>query len=193
MTDDDRPAATPSQTVGPFFHFGLTTDEAAGRYGIRPGTGGGMRLRVIVLDGQGVPVPDALIELYQADADGTYSRPGVDQPPAGAGFTGFRRLPTDEHGCCVFETVRPGAVATAAGGALAPHIVVCLLARGLLRPLFTRLYFAGDAGLDDDPILALVPADRRQTLLATRSSDSESDWEFVIRLQGDRETVFFDL
>ena len=193
MSDHGRPTATPSQTVGPFFHFGLTTEEAVGRYGIRTGTGERMRLRVCVLDGQGVPVPDALIELYQADADGTYSRPEGDQPPAGAAFIGFRRLPTDEHGCCVFETVRPGAVAPAAGGRLAPHIVVCLLARGLLRPLFTRLYFAGDTGLDDDPIFALVPEDRRQTLLATRSSDSEQDWEFVIRLQGDRETVFFDL
>ena len=177
--------ATSSQTVGPFFHFGLATNQPLGTL-IRPGTPGEpIRLRVRVLDGDALPVPDALLELYQADAGGEYGRPSDAES-----FTGFGRLATDADGVCVFTTVRPGTVADGGGGLQAPHINVCLFARGLLRHLWTRIYFSGDAGLDTDPLLALVPESRRHTLMASPTADA---WEITFRLQGEGETVFFDL
>lgn len=184
MKDDERLIAIPSQTVGPFFHFGLATNTALGR--IAPGNESAerMALRVCVLDGDGTPVPDALVEVYHADATGAYPA----SPSERGGFTGFGRLPTDAEGVCTFQTIRPGRVESSA-----PHITVCILARGLLRHVYTRIYFSGDSGLDADPILALVPADRRSTLMATRVAGTADAWAFVIRLQGDRETVFFDL
>lgn len=174
-----RHVATGSQTVGPFFHFGLTDHHAIGTIA---GDGPRIRLRIQVLDGDGAPVPDAMIELYQADVDGVYGR---------APFTGFGRLPTGEDGRCDFDTVRPGAASDGRGGTQAPHINVCVFSRGLLRHLYTRIYFAGDSGLDLDPLLSLVPAERKNTLLATQAGDGT--WEFVIRLQGEKETVFFDI
>jgi protocatechuate 3,4-dioxygenase alpha subunit len=158
MSDGSRPIACSSQTVGPFFHFSLATNPALGNLIVDDVPGERIRLRVRVLDGDGIPVPDALIEIYQADASGRYA-----QPP----FTGFGRLPTNEDGFCVFETIRPGAPQ-----GQAPHINVCLLSRGLLRQLYTRIYFSGDSGQNSDAVLALVPADRRQTLMAVPGPDA---------------------
>jgi len=184
MTRDvGRPVATPSQTVGPFFHFGLTAHAALGtlaKDGVR-GERIGLRIRVLDRDG---PVPDAMVEIYHADAEGQYGQ---------AHFGGFGRLPTDGEGTCVFETIRPGAVSTRADGAQAPHVNVCLFARGLLRHVYTRIYFSGDAALDEDPLIALVPPGRRSTLLASQPSGEPAVWEFTIRLQGEGETVFFAL
>lgn len=176
-----RPVATPSQTVGPFFHFGLTANPALGAVAPAASAGERLRLMVRVLDGDGAAVPDAMIEIYQADAAGAYARPP---------FTGFGRMPTGQDGVCVFDTVRPGAVTV---GFQAPHVNVCLFARGLLRHVYTRMYFAGDVGVDSDPLMAIVPEHRRHTLLATPVGGRQDDWEFTIRLQGDNETVFFDL
>jgi protocatechuate 3,4-dioxygenase alpha subunit len=149
--------------------------------------GNRITLRLRVLDGEGAAVPDALIELWQADREGRYSAsPAPAAPPPV--FSGFGRLGTDADGWCAFETIRPGAVA---GTGQAPHVNVCLMARGLQRHLYTRLYFDGDAGLEADPVLALVDAGRRHTLLAREASPAV--WELVIRLQGDGETAFFDL
>jgi protocatechuate 3,4-dioxygenase alpha subunit len=188
MSDGSRDAgrlvATSSQTVGPFFHFGLAVNAALGRIAPPDAKGERIGLRVRVLDGDYLPVPDALIELYQADAEGRYGQPG---------FPGFGRLATDENGTCVFDTIRPGAVPDERGGFQAPHLNVCLFARGLLRHVYTRIYFRGDDRLDRDPILNLVPADRRPTLEASPAAGALSTWEFTIRLQGDGETVFFDL
>ena len=184
MTDDIRPIATSSQTVGPFFHFGLADNQALGRIASASAGGEHIRVTVRVLDGDGEPVPDALVELYQADADGVYARPQ---------FTGFGRLPTAEDGTCTFETIVPGAVRQPSGAPLAPHVNVCLLARGLLRQVYTRLYFRDQALNDTDRILALVPAERRDTLMAVPVLGEQATWEFVIRLQGAGETVFFDL
>ena len=184
MTDDSHPIATPSQTVGPFFHFGLATNEALGRIVAADAAGEHMRVRVRVLDGDGAPVPDALVEMYQAGADGVYARPS---------FPGFGRLPTGDDGMCVFDTIVPGAVTHATGAREAPHINICLLARGLLRQVYTRMYFSGEALNAGDPILALVPAERRDTLMAMPVSGEAGLWEFTIRLQGAAETVFFDL
>jgi protocatechuate 3,4-dioxygenase alpha subunit len=186
----DEAIATSSQTVGPFFHFGLAADPALGTVAA-PGTcGERIQLHIRVLDADGLPVPDALVELYQADADGRY-------PPSSAravdGFTGFGRLPTAEDGSCVFDTIRPGGVATEGGTRQAAHVNVCVFARGLLRHLYTRIYFDADPALADDPLLSLVPAGRRRTLLARRRAGDPATWDFTIRLQGDDETVFFDL
>jgi len=184
--------ATSSQTVGPFFHFGLADNAALGCL-VRDDTPGErIRLRVGVFDGDGAPVPDALVELWQADADGVYVRPEDPKDVLSPrGFCGFGRLPTGADGTCVFETIRPGAERDAQGRPQAPHINVCLLARGLLRQIYTRIYFAGDPALEADAVLALVPEGRRRTLLA--QARDPGDWVFDIRFQGDAETVFFDL
>ena|SRR5687767_14822808 len=188
MTDPARLIATSSQTVGPFFHFGLATNVALGRIAGPDAAGDHIQLRICLLDGAGAPVPDALVEVYQADADGRYSQASE----ANEGFTGFGRLPTDADGCCLFHTIKPGVVRTDPA-AQAPHVNVCVLSRGLLRQIYTRIYFAGDAELATDPILALVPADRRHTLLARSATGDPATWDLTIRLQGDDETVFFDL
>jgi protocatechuate 3,4-dioxygenase alpha subunit len=184
--------ATPSQTVGPFFHRGLADNVTLGCL-VRPDTNGErVHLRVRVLDGDGVPVNDALVELWQADADGQYVRP--DDPStllAAPGFCGFGRLATDADGVCTFETIRPGRIATADGHLQASHINLCLFARGLLRQLYTRLYFENDPDLAADVVLARVPDERRRTLLARAGAGGE--WTFDICLQGENETVFFDL
>jgi protocatechuate 3,4-dioxygenase, alpha subunit len=186
-----RLTATSSQTVGPFFHFGLADNPALGKLAAAETKGTRIRLRIRVTDGDTLPLPDALIELWQADASGKYAQlianPGINAAPA---FSGFGRLPTDEDGTCLFETVLPGRVRDEEGRQQAPHINVCLFARGLMRQIYTRIYFEGDVGLDEDVILSLVPEERRPTLMA-RYRDVE--WLFEIRLQGDRETVFFDL
>jgi protocatechuate 3,4-dioxygenase, alpha subunit len=179
--------ATPSQTVGPFFQVGLAATDALGSLLSPDARGERIRLQLRVLDGNGAPVPDCLIEIYQADGEGEYGR---------APFSGFGRLATRADGSCAFETVRPGRVTDGRGGVQAPHVNVCLFARGLLRQLYTRIYFAGDSDLDHDPVLALVPADRKASLQASAVDGPAAAprvWEFVIRLQGEQETPFFDL
>lgn len=187
-----RRTATPSQTVGPFFHFGLADQATLGCLVRADTRGERIRLKIRLVDGDGMALPDALVELWQADADGEYVRPDdprkVLEPP---GFCGFGRLPTGADGTCVFETIRPGQVRDAQGRPQAPHINVCLFARGLLRQVYTRIYFEGDPSLDSDAVLSLVPEGRRQTLLARPGEPGE--WIFDVRLQGDGETVFFDL
>ncbi len=165
-----RSARTPSQTVGPFFDFCLTPDTTHGC--VFPGAATRLRVIVRVVDGAGDPVPDAVVELWQ-----TSDAPG--------GHAGFGRLGTDADGSCAFDTVRPFDPREGAA-----HINVCLFARGLLRHLHTRIYFADDPRLARDPVLALVPEPRRQTLIAQRG---DSGYVFVIRLQGPEETVFFDV
>jgi protocatechuate 3,4-dioxygenase, alpha subunit len=193
VSPHDRPAgdgvlvATASQTVGPFFHFGLATNTALGT--IAPGDAAAerIRLRIRVLDGDAVPTPDALIELYHADGNGAY--PASPSAP----FSGFGRLATDADGTCVFETSMPGPVADGRGGVQARHVNVCFFARGLLRHLYTRIYFEADPAVETDPLLSLVPMARRTTLLARPSAGERGTWQFTIRLQGEQETVFFDV
>jgi protocatechuate 3,4-dioxygenase alpha subunit len=183
--------ATPSETVGPFFHFGIATDPALGCVADRSIRGEFITLRIRVTDGDGHVVPDALIEIWQVDADGKAAIP----PPTGQqrAFRGFGRLPTTDDGACEFETVRPGRAAGTGEDFQAPHINVCLFARGLLRHLHTRVYFSGDPALVEDAVLALVPAERRETLLAKPDPGTPGRWLFDLRLQGDNETVFFDV
>lgn len=189
---DPRPIASPSQTVGPYFAVGPCPDDRYAVMATADTPGEHITLRIRVLDGDGAPVSDAMVELWQADANGAYvmGRPG-DWAPRDS-FSGFGRLGTTSDGWCTFETIRPGAFADTTHGQQAPHINVCLFARGLLRHVYTRIYFAGDARLGTDPVLSLVPDDRRSTLLAQPGPDA-STWEFIVHLQGDRETVFFEL
>jgi protocatechuate 3,4-dioxygenase alpha subunit len=184
----------PSQTVGPFFHFGLTAHTALGCMAGPEAQGERMRLRFRLCDGDGVPVPDGIIELWQADAAGKYDHleDTWEQAPDPA-FCGFGRLATGTDGSCAFDTVRPGRTPDGNGGWQAAHIVVSVFARGLLGRLCTRVYFDGDPALAEDAVLMRVPTDRRQTLIARRDRESPECWEFEIHLQGERETVFFDL
>jgi protocatechuate 3,4-dioxygenase alpha subunit len=175
--------ATSSQTVGPFFHVGPGASDAAGRVASPDTPGEHITLALRVLDGDGSPVPDAMLEIRQADAAGRYQD--------SAGFCGFGRLSTDGDGWCRFATVKPGVVRPEDGDAQAPHVNVCLFARGLLRHVYTRVYFAGDERLHSDPLLGLVPPERRATLVA--QPGGASTWQLVIRLQGPGETVFFDV
>lgn len=186
---------TPSQTVGPYLHIGLVSKA----YGFRevfspvvatPGQPGQhIRIEGRVFDGEGVELKDAMIEIWQADHEGRYAHPADGRPLASNSFRGFGRAST-ETGGFAFDTVKPGAVAGPNGSMQAPHINVCVLARGVLKRLHTRIYFPGEAGNDKDPILALVPADRRATLMAQPQSGNV--FRFDIHLQGDKETVFFD-
>jgi protocatechuate 3,4-dioxygenase alpha subunit len=193
----ERLIATPSQTVGPFFYFGLVHQGARGTIAGPGARGERVTLHIRVTDGDELPVPDAIIELWQADADGRYVRPADPSKPEVIGdaldFLGYGRMPTSKDGACVFETIRPGPVADPSGQLQAPHIDVCFFARGLLRQIYTRIYFAGDSRLTDDVVLASVPADRRATLIATPVASAPGEWSFDIRLQGANETVFFDL
>jgi protocatechuate 3,4-dioxygenase, alpha subunit len=181
MTDGGKGApplvATPSQTVGPFFHFALTPHGSRGA--LQPIAGPEpIQLVVRVTDGEDQAVTDAIVEIWQTTGDA---------------ICGFARLPTGEDGTCTFETVRPGSLPDGAGGQAAPHINVCLFARGLLRQLHTRIYFASDPSLAGDTVLALVPEDRRTTLLSRPDTGRDGRWLFHLRLQGADETVFFDV
>jgi protocatechuate 3,4-dioxygenase alpha subunit len=192
------PKRTPSQTVGPYLHLGLTPGmsglrEIFGATVADPGlTGTHIRIEGRVLDGEGSVVPDALIETWQADGEGRYAHPAGERPPASNSFRGFGRCPTAKDGTFHIATVKPGRVAGPNGAMQAPHINVSVLARGVLKRLFTRIYFAGDPANADDPILALVPADRRDTLLAKPDPKNPGVYRFDIRLRGEGETVFFD-
>ena len=176
-----RLTATPGQTVGPFFGYALPYD---GGHELVPGSHpGAIRLHGRVLDGDGQPVPDALLELWQADADGTVVQEAGSLHRDGYTFTGWGRAETDAEGRYTFTTVRPGAEPGRAA-----FFCVTVFARGLLDRLFTRAYLPQDAAaLDADPLLASVPADRRDTLVARSGRDG---YEFDVRLQGEHETVF---
>jgi protocatechuate 3,4-dioxygenase alpha subunit len=185
---------TPSQTIGPFFHLCLTVDETWGSLAGPGARGERVTLICRVLDGDGLPVDDAMLELWQADASGVYSHP--DDPHYAAhdpAFRGFGRAATNQDGVCVFETVKPGRPAGASGTREAPHIHVSVFARGLLKRAITRIYFPEDPAHQEDPVLAMAPAGRRETLLARRDAVNPSVWNFDIHLCGEHETVFFEM
>lgn len=169
---------TPSQTVGPFFSHALPWP--GGPHVVPAGTPGAFWLRGRVLDGAGDPVPDALIESWQADPAGSYQ--------AGS-FRGFGRCPTTEDGRWAIRTVKPGPVPWPAGGNQAPHLALSVFARGLLNRVVTRVYFADEPN-HTDPVLSRLPEPDRDTLIARPTDDG---YRFDIRLQGEHETVFFAL
>jgi protocatechuate 3,4-dioxygenase alpha subunit len=182
---------TPSQTVGPYFAIGLPWPE--GPHAVPEGTAGAIAITGTVYDGAGVPVPDHLIEIWQADPDGRFADLYDHGGPSElSGFRGFARYGV-EVGDGTFEilTVKPGRVATPGGTLQAPHIDVTIMARGMLNRCVTRIYFADEESANaEDPVLARVPADRRGTLLA---QPQDGGYRFNIRLQGPGETVFFDV
>jgi protocatechuate 3,4-dioxygenase alpha subunit len=185
---------TPSATVGPFLHLGLTDKHSVTQLASADMNGERVSLRCRIFDAQNIPLNDAMIEIWQADSDGSYNH--TDDPAAKASrsrFLGFGRAATNEHGFCDFETIKPGRVPAPNGNLQASHISVAIYARGLLLQLYTRIYFAGDPANDHDPVLALVPESRRQTLLAQPDASRLSGWQFDIRLRGDNEMVFFDV
>ena len=186
------PVATPWQTVGPYFSIGLGW-RCSGD--LAPAGVAGERIAIAgrVLDGDGRGVDDALIEIWQADAEGRYRQP-EDPPgaPIEGRFSGLGRVATDAAGGFRFVTVKPGRVAGPGGRLQAPHLVVSICMRGLLRRLVTRVYFAGEPGNADDPILKQVEPERRETLLARPTGADPACAEWNVVLQGDRETVFFD-
>jgi protocatechuate 3,4-dioxygenase alpha subunit len=168
-----KPQTTPSQTVGPYFSIGLPWPD--GPEVVPEGTAGAIWLRGTVVDGAREPIPDALIETWQADADGQYET---------LGFRGLGRCPTDADGKWAIRTVKPGAA-----GGQAPHVAVSVFARGLLHRVVTRIYFADeDAANAADPVLAGLDEAARATLVAARDGDG---YRFDVRLQGDDETAFF--
>ena len=189
------PGLTSSQTVGPFFTEALLRDPW--NVLVTDGTDG-ERIRVEgrVLDGDGNPVADALVEIWQANGHGRYNHP-LDQRaslPLDPDFTGFGRAGTDDEGRFWFETVKPGPVPFDDTRLQAPHLSMTVFARGMLNHAATRLYFADDPANDTDPILALVPERRRGTLLARRDESGESVvYRLDIVLQGRGETVFFNI
>jgi protocatechuate 3,4-dioxygenase alpha subunit len=160
------PEPTPSQTVGPYFAIGLSNRPLAV---LVPN---GLRIAGQVLDGAGEPIPDAVVEIWQADSSGTYRD----------GF-GWGRCGTDAEGRYSFSTEKPGPV-----GGRAPHVNVLVHSRGLLKPVFTRMYFPGDDANAADPLLSALPDDDRASLVAEADGDG---FRFDIRLQGDRQTAFF--
>ena len=182
-----------SQTIGPYLHIGtdwLNTTDMAGP----ESQGQRISIEGRVYDGDGAPVTDALVELWQADADGNYA--SADQAPSASGFRGFGRAPTDGTGHFRFSTIMPGRVPGPGDTMQAPHVAVTIFARGLLKQLVTRIYFPDGAGHAGDALLAAVPAERRATLIA-QPLDEAGRFQFDIVLQegpgGRPETVFLDV
>jgi protocatechuate 3,4-dioxygenase alpha subunit len=183
---------TPSQTIGPFLHIALPWVD--GEWVVPKGTPGAKRISGRLFDGAGAVIPDGLIETWQADAAGRFAHPddprGTTQPSP-EGFRGFGRSATDADGRWSVFTVVPGPLPTPDGATEAPHLDVSVFARGLLDRVVTRIYFPDEAANGTDPVLSGVDATRRATLVATRGSDDGLC--FDIHLQGDDETVFFDV
>jgi protocatechuate 3,4-dioxygenase alpha subunit len=187
---------TPSATVGPYFKYGLApggqypwVDTFSAKVATADAQGEAIRIGGRVLDGDGNGVPDAMVEIWQADGAGRFAHPLQNGGIANAAFKGFGRADTAGDGSYGFETVKPGRVAGPGGKLQAPHITAAVFARGMLRHLYTRIYFADEAANSEDHVLGLVPADRRETLIAKREGGV---YRFDIRLQGAGETVFFD-
>ncbi len=191
-----RLGETPSQTVGPFFSIGLSGE---GENVLVSDGVAGDRIRLVgrVVDGEGQPVGDALIELWQANSMGRYRHPDDtrDEIVLDEAFTGFGRAATEfETGEYWFQTIKPGRVPDPEGELQAPHLNLIVQARGMLNPLFTRVYFPDEEEANrSDLVLAMVPKDRRDTLVAVREGDEPAVYRFDIRLQGESETVFLDL
>jgi len=169
-------STTPSQTVGPYLQIGLAWLDTNS---IAPAGVPGERVRIRgrMLDADAKPIGDGMLEIWQADAAGRFDNPA---------FRGFGRVLTRSDGSFAFNTIRPGRI-----GSQASHLLVAVFARGMLKHAVTRMYFPGDANHAGDPVLSLVEPARRTTLVAQPAGDGSLEWNIV--LQGEQETVFFDL
>ena len=192
----DKLIPTPSQTVGPFFHLGMARPEWSDLTADHP-AGEKILIEGRVIDGDGAPVPDAIIELWQANAAGRYNHPDDRQTdkPIDPHFRGFGRIATDAEGRFRVATIKPGPVPGRGNALQAPHINIALFARGLLTHLFTRIYFADEAANAGDPLLSSIEdAAARRSLLARRAQGvSPALYHFDIVLQGENETAFLDI
>lgn len=199
----DRLKETPSQTAGPYVHIGLTPNFAEIDSVFPEDLGTSMRgektkgekiiIKGRIIDGTGTPLRDALVEIWQADADGLYNSPSETRGDADPHFTGWGRCPTDmETGEFRFETIKPGRVPFPDGRPMAPHVSLWIVARGINLGLNTRMYFADEEEANaQDPVLARIEHKVRvSTLVAQREGDT---YTFDIHLQGETETVFFDI
>jgi protocatechuate 3,4-dioxygenase alpha subunit len=186
---------TPSQTVGPFYAIGMTrtpmnvlaTDSTEGQR---------IRIEGQIFDGDGAPIPDVLVEIWQANAYGRYNHPDDKQEkPLDANFTGWGRSGTDAKCFYSFETIKPGPVPGNGQTVQAPHINFVIFARGMLVHAYTRMYFADEPANASDPVLnSIKNKKRRRTLIAAPGMENgKTVYRFDIRLQGDDETVFFDV
>ena len=200
MTATKVQGITPSQTVGPFFKYGLTpsgqydwNDAFTSNLVTAETSGERIRIEGRVFDGDGAPVPDAMLEIWQADAQGRFSDPQDKRALPNSAFKGFGRCGTEANGSYWFDTIKPGTVPDPDGKPQAPHVLLAIFARGMLLHLYTRIYFDGEADNAADPVLALVPADRRSTLIAARKAGAANVYHFDVHLQGGNETVFFDV
>lgn len=191
---------TPSQTVGPYFKYGLTPgrdyqwNDAFSNDLVTPDVSG-ERIRIIgqVFDGDGVVIPDSMLEIWQADGQGRFADPQDARALPNSAFKGFGRCGADANGGYSFHTIKPGSVPGPGGKPQAPHILLAIFARGMTQQAVTRIYFEDEAANAADPVLALVPADRCATLIARREEGDGVIYRFDVHLQGDSETVFFDL
>jgi protocatechuate 3,4-dioxygenase, alpha subunit len=180
------------QTVGPFFSIGMKPryvsdiagPEAAGQRIVIAGR---------VFDGADAPISDAVLEIWQANAHGKYAHPeDMQDKPLDPSFLGRGRIPTNDNGAFAFTTIKPGPVDSPGGASQAPHLVVNLMMRGLLRGLTTRIYFPNEALNERDEILQLVEAERRKTLLLIPDGHEAGHFRWDVHMQGEAETVFFD-
>lgn len=191
---------TPSQTVGPYFKYGLTPgrdyqwNDAFSNDLVTPDVSG-ERIRIVgqVFDGDGMVIPDSMLEIWQADGQGRFADPQDARALPNSAFKGFGRCGADANGGYSFHTIKPGSVPGSGGKPQAPHILLAIFARGMTQQAVTRIYFEDEAANTVDPVLALVPADRRATLIAKREEGDGAIYRFDVHLQGDSETVFFDL
>jgi protocatechuate 3,4-dioxygenase, alpha subunit len=191
---------TPSQTVGPFFAYGMTPNgkyewnDAFASNLVTPDTAGErIRIEGRVFDGDGKSVPDCMLEIWQADASGNFADPKDTRALPNSKFRGFGRCGTDPNGDYAFDTIKPGPVPDPDGKPQAPHILLAVFARGMLLHNYTRIYLDTEAANAADSVLALVPSDRRATLIAKRAPGGNGVYRFDIHLQGDNETVFFEI
>jgi protocatechuate 3,4-dioxygenase alpha subunit len=186
---------TPSQTVGPFYSLALTR-KPTNVIATESTQGQRIRIEGQVFDGDGEPIPDVMVEIWQANAFGRYNHPDDKQEkPLDQSFIGWGRSGTDEKCFYSFETIKPGTVASADDSGQAPHVNVTVFARGMLTHAYTRMYFADEAVNQNDPVLnSIKNKARRETLIANREDkNGKAVYRFDIRLQGENETVFFDV
>jgi protocatechuate 3,4-dioxygenase alpha subunit len=194
----DKLIPTPSQTVGPFFHLGMAHAEWADLTADHPPSALGDEKIAIegrVIDGDGAPVPDAIIELWQANAAGRYNHPDDPQTdkPLDPHFRGFGRVATDAEGRFRVVTIKPGPVPGRGNALQAPHINIALFARGLLKHLYTRIYFADEPANASDPLLISIDDEAARRTLLARRAGSPALYHFDIVLQGENETAFLDI
>ena len=187
---------TASQTVGPFLKIGLVREGQ--EYVVPKNASGALKVQGRVYDGEGKPVPDAMIEIWQANVHGKYNHPeDLSDAELVKGFNGFGRSCTDEEGCFFFVTLKPGRVAGLGNTLQAPHMAINVFARGMLKQQVTRLYFSDEIHANsEDPVLnSIDDAEVRDTLVASKVNDENGIpcYKFNIHLQGEKETAFFDV